>query len=276
MLTVQSQYATAVDVKYWKFPAGETGVKLPSMGDANYFHIILDFESNDDIINLMFLCDALRESQGNDIRLNLHISYMPYARQDRYCDIGESFSLKVICNILNSLDFDKIYVQDIHSEVMKGFFKAGMISVSEQHTLQYQKVCDIMNIYDSSNKIAIVAPDAGAVKKAAKAAKLHNLNMIEFHKQRNPVNGKIESVKCSLSKEELNKYDALIVVDDICDNGGTFIALGNVIKNEYNFNGHLHLVVTHGNFGNGFDDLNKLYKTIEWVNPLVCRRKNGK
>lgn len=275
MLKLVSQFGD-VNVKYWNFPAGETGVKLPHMGSSDYFKIILDFESNDDIINLMFLCDALRENQGNHIHIYLHIPYMPYARQDRYCDVGESFSLKVICNILNSLDFDKIYVQDIHSEVMKGFFKAGMISVSEQHTLQYQKVRDIMNIYDSSNRIAIVAPDAGAVKKAAKAAKLHNLNMIEFHKKRNPVNGKIESVKCSLSKEELNKYDALIVVDDICDNGGTFIALGNVIKNEYNFNGHLHLVVTHGNFGNGFDDLNKFYKTIEWVNPLVCRRKNGK
>lgn len=275
MLKLESNFGD-IDVKYWKFPAGETAVKLPSMGDFDYFNITLDFESNDDIINLMFLCDALREMKGNNISIDLYISYMPYARQDRYCDVGESFSLKVICGIIDSLDFKQIYVQDVHSEVMKAFFRSGTLVVYEQHILQYRLVESIINTYCANQKIAIVAPDAGAIKKATKAAKLHNLDMIEFYKKRSPVDGKIESVKCSIDKEELNKYGCLIVVDDICDNGGTFIALGNVIKNEYNFNGHLHLVVTHGNFGNGFDDLNKFYKTIEWVNPLVCRRKNGK
>ena len=266
MLKLQSKHASIIDVKYWKFPAGETAVKIPHLCDSDHFHIIMDFESNDDIINLMFLCDAIREMHGNDIRIDLHISYMPYARQDRYCDAGESFSLKVICGILNSLDFYKIYVQDIHSEVMKGFFKSGTLVVYEQHTLQYQLVKNIIDTYRTNRKIAIIAPDAGAVKKAAKAAKLHNLDMIEFYKKRNPTNGKIESIKCSVDKEELNKYDYFIVVDDICDGGGTFLQLASVIVDEYKFKGDLHLVVTHGIFSKGLLDLNTFYKTVNSVN----------
>lgn len=267
MLKLESNFGD-IDVKYWKFPAGETAVKLPSMGDFDYFNITLDFESNDDIINLMFLCDALREMQGSDIRIDLHISYMPYARQDRYCDVGESFSLKVICGILESLDFQQIYVQDVHSEVMKAFFKPGTLVVYEQHILQYHLVESIINTDCANQKIAIVAPDAGAIKKATKAAKLHNLNMVEFYKKRSPVDGKIESVKCSIDKEELNKYDALIVVDDICDGGGTFFQLGTVIYDEYKFKGDLHLVVTHGIFSKGLNDLGNLYDTISWVNAV--------
>ena len=73
----------------------------------------------------------------------------------------------------------------------------------------------------------------------------------------------------------MNKYSSLIVVDDICDGGYTFIQLAQVIKEEYGFTGDLHLVVTHGIFSKGFDDLNKYYTSINWVNSVGNKELNN-
>lgn len=269
MLKMRDSNNREIEIKFWKFPAGETGVKILSSDNlVRSVSVSFHFESNDDLINLAFLCDAVREKYTNDCKINLFMYYFPYARQDRYCDTGESFSLKVISQFLNSLDFHRIYVQDMHSEVMKGLFKSGVVKNMEQHTLQHKYVTDIVSMYSTDANIAIVAPDAGATKKAAKAAQSHGLDLVEFNKKRNPSNGLIEKITCSIDKEKLNSYDCLIVVDDICDNGGTFIALGDVINNQYNFKGDLHLIVTHGIFGKGLSNLNTFYKSINWVNSV--------
>lgn len=263
-----------IEVKFWKFPAGETGVKLLDIDiNRSWFDIHLYFESNDDIINLMFLYDAIKESHPHATSFNLYIKYLPYARQDRYCSPGESFSLRVFANILNSMDFYKIHVDDLHSEVMKGLVPAGKLVINEQFKLQENCVADIIRNYHSM-KTAIIAPDAGAVKKAAKAAIHHKVDLVEFTKQRDPKDGTIKKINCSIDKNELLQYDSLIVVDDICDNGGTFIALGNVIRNEYNFKGSLHLVVTHGIFGKGLSELYEYYNSIDWINAIGNKEIN--
>ena len=272
MLKVFEGSNKEVEVKFWKFPAGETGVKLQGIC-GNHVRIILFFESNDDLINLMFLCDAIREQEGSHVKIYLLIPYFPYARQDRYCAEGESFSLRVVCNLISALNFERIYVDDIHSEVMKGFFPAGTIDNSSQVELQDYLVTEIIG--SSLGIKAIVAPDNGAVKKASAAAKTHDLDLIEFSKQRDPKDGSIKSIKCNIDKDDLNKYSSLIVVDDICDGGYTFIQLAQVIKEEYGFTGDLHLVVTHGIFSKGFDDLNKYYTSINWVNSVGNKELNN-
>ena len=59
--------------------------------------------------------------------------------------------------------------------------------------------------------------------------------------------------------EDLKGCDCLIV-DDICDGGGTFIGLANELKNKNA--GKLYLAVSHGIFSRGFDDLEKCFTKI--------------
>lgn len=73
-------------VETWKFPAGETGLQhsvYPYYDEPPKLKIVCDFESNDDLINLLLLNDALRESFGLQVPIDLYIPYFPYARQDR-------------------------------------------------------------------------------------------------------------------------------------------------------------------------------------------------
>ena len=50
-------------------------------------------------------------------RFDLIMPYIPYARQDRVCAQGESFSLKIFANMLNAVNFENVYVLDAHSDV---------------------------------------------------------------------------------------------------------------------------------------------------------------
>jgi len=68
--------------------------------------------------------------------------------------------------------------------------------------------------------------------------------------------------------------DNFLIVDDICDGGGTFIGLGEAIK-KINPSAKLELFVTHGFFTKGLDKLLKLYDTI-YTTDSVCRIKNDK
>jgi ribose-phosphate pyrophosphokinase len=52
-----------------------------------------------------------------------------------------------------------------------------------------------------------------------------------------------------------------MIVDDICDGGRTFIKLAKAIQNQRP-NAKIYLVVTHGIFSAGFDELSKWFEGI--------------
>jgi len=51
-----------------------------------------------------------------------------------------------------------------------------------------------------------------------------------------------------------------LIVDDICDGGGTFLGLGEELKKKNA--GPLFLAISHGIFSKGFDELVKVYEQI--------------
>lgn len=67
------------EVKTWKFPAGETGVNISNNRIYENNTINLHFESNDDLINLLFVVNALRH-RAHKVEIDLFLGYFPYAR----------------------------------------------------------------------------------------------------------------------------------------------------------------------------------------------------
>jgi ribose-phosphate pyrophosphokinase len=55
-----------------------------------------------------------------------------------------------------------------------------------------------------------------------------------------------------------------VIVDDICDGGRTFLEMQKTIRSEriYLFGDKIYLVVTHGIFSAGFDELKKHFDGI--------------
>ena len=81
--------------------------------------------------------------------------------------------------------------------------------------------------------------------------------MIECSKSRDVKTGKLKGFK--VYADDLQGKDCLIV-DDICDGGGTFMGLAEELKNKNA--GNLYLAVSHGIFSKGFDHLAEHFTKI--------------
>jgi len=82
------------------------------------------------------------------------------------------------------------------------------------------------------------------------------MSVVYCEKIRNHLDGSIDKVSVG---GDVNGKD-LIIIDDICDGGRTFIALSEELKK--NGARDIYLYVTHGIFSNGFDSLRENIKHI--------------
>lgn len=250
------------DVKFFTFPAGERSCKIESedvlVGCANSCTVTILYKSSDDLIDTLLLCNALRQINPS-IVIYGYIPYFPYARQDRVCDKGEAFSLQVACGIIELCNFKSVKVDDAHSNVLSAFFDAGTLVNNSQASC-------LSGLFDPKDAV-LVSPDNGASKKVYELAKLLNLPVIEAGKVRCTKTGNI--IKTTLTQipdsDIIQSCSRLVVVDDICDGGRTFIELAKELKQFYK---PLELVVTHGIFSKGLSELETYYSKITCKNKL--------
>jgi ribose-phosphate pyrophosphokinase len=202
------------------------------------------------------LTDALRRAFG-EVDIHLNCPYLPYARQDRVCAPGESLSLKVFCDIINSLNFKTVTVADVHSDVALALLdRATSIPVERLVGLVTNK----LNI--NGKKPIVVAPDAGAIKKVLAVAKTYDTTMVRADKIRDVDTGAIKETVVYTSETDMD----FLVVDDICDGGKTFIELAKVLYPKTT--GKLYLYVTHGIFSKGLEPLEDWYDNIYCPYPF--------
>lgn len=173
--------------------------------------------------------------------------YCAYSRQDRRCNQGESFSLKVFTNLINSCNFTKVTTFDNHSDVSTALINncynvpVHQLLLDAQYTIKLRE-------YDY-----FVSPDAGANKKVFNCSKLFRIPMIRADKIRDVSNGKILDTQVFATADQL-KDKTILIIDDICQGGRTFEELSKAIKTiEPSCN--IHLYVTHGFFNAGFNKL---------------------
>lgn len=264
-----------VPVTLTRFPAGESlisitepEIRLLDREPLN-INITCRFESNDDIINLLLLTDSVkRQYIGYNTHIALTIPYFPYARQDRVCNKGESLSVKVIVDLINSQNYDKVYVTDAHSEVTPALINNCINIKLDSAAFRLKQ------IRKPENTI-LVSPDAGANKKVFEFAKIHGYEqVVRADKTRDVKTGKITGTKVYWEEEyEDVEYFRIrtkpttattdkdfLILDDILDGGGTFNPLAEELKKLTT--GKVYLYVTHGIFTKG---INNLDRTIEQI-----------
>ena len=217
---------------------------------------------SDAIMDLLLVADAL---SVNQIKIGkLTIPYMPYARQDRVCNDFEPHSLRVVAGLINSIGANKVQVWDAHS------------SVTEALIDNYQD-CDLTTIFNLSDVLlgeeydVLIAPDAGAEKKVGKLGRWYGLPVEVARKVRDTMTGDI--VKTAINCETDLTGKRVLVVDDICDGGRTFIELAKVLAGTYTMK-KCDLYVTHGIFSKGLQPLREHFDTIYSVNSKLQLEKN--
>lgn len=241
--------SNALVFESFTFSGGEPHIKINSNLDCSKAITITHRVNAFNDLGLICLAvDALKRMGVKE--MNLFIPYFPAARQDRVMVNGEPLSVKVYADIINSLHFNKVTIFDPHSEVVPALINHCAIIANHKFI---EKVISIIG-----NTVKLISPDGGALKKIYRVSEfLGGIPVVECSKSRDVKTGKLSGFK--VYDDDLKQTDCL-VVDDICDGGGTFIGLATELKNKNA--GNLYLAISHGIFSKGFDELSKQFKTI--------------
>lgn len=253
MFEVKTEKERKVPYTLLKFSGGELQPKvIDVVGKGETVFIRADLTSSDTIMELVLLVDALRRAAGQNIEIRLTCPYLPYARQDRVCASGESLALKVMCDIINSLNLSSVTVWDVHSDV-------AIALLNNAYNVHQRVFVGRIEWKDT----VLVAPDAGAIKKTLETAKALGLPMVRADKIRSVEDGSITGT--TVYSEHIGDKDFLIV-DDLADGGRTFLELAKVLRPLTNKN--IYLYVTHGIFSKGLDVFNGLIDGVYTANPF--------
>lgn len=238
----------------WLFPGGEIGVRLfccPALKDGPT-KIVARLKNSDDIMELVMAADAVKRAGGT---FSLVLPYVPYGRQDRVCCEGESLSVKAFATIVNGLGATSVTVLDPHSDVTPAVIDRCKIVDSKTIIGQFDELNAYLQPGRPDDRPVFVSPDAGANKKVADLAGFYGRNyFIRADKLRDLATGKIKEIVVINPREEVEDRNC-IIIDDLCDAGGTFVGLAAALKAKGAKS--VVLYVTHGLFTKGTDVLYK-------------------
>jgi ribose-phosphate pyrophosphokinase len=201
--------------------------------------------------------------------LKLFVPYFPGARQDRVCNKGEALTVKVYSEIINSMGFDEVVIYDPHSDVVTALVDNCRVIDNHRFVRHCIKSIGLENL-------KIISPDAGSNKKIGALCKsLHIDSYVRCDKTRDLLSGSISGFE--VYSDDLGGKDC-VIVDDICDGGGTFVGLAKELKKKNA--GNLYLIVSHGIFSKGFStlkkDFKKIYTTDSWTSDYSGFQVYGK
>ena len=223
---------------------------------------------------------SLRELGVEEI--HLYTPYIMGARSDRKFEEGGNNYIKdVLAPAINSLNFKTVTCIDPHSDVLeaciKGFRKQSTDFLIRWGIAQTWKG-ETKDMQSIINNCILVSPDAGASKKIYKLTEQigYKGDIITCSKDRDK-EGKLTKTIVPLTQDDGSGYTMeykdncnekdFIIIDDICDGGATFINIAKSIKEQISdYKGKIYLIVTHGIFSKGFEELNKYFDGIYCTN----------
>lgn len=256
-----------IQYKISKFPDGQQTVDLMGWESiVSYVDTVKIKSRLNSFRDLELILCATQAIRNIDPKRDIQL-YVPYflgARSDRkFVNGGVNYLKQVICPIINSQNYSRVISLDPHSDVLE----ACLNNFQKETNISLAKfaLSNIDNKDGAQDRTMVVSPDAGALKKIYDVAKTFGIkNVVTAGKVRDIKTGNI--VKTELPEVSWEGISQVVIFDDICDGGRTFIELAKVIKEQTDK--PLYLVVTHGIFSAGFGELNKYFDGIFTTNSV--------
>ena len=285
MKTLNLVYPDKSDIKYKisNFPDGQKQVTIINMdalqeyymantGAKSYYVGSVQLRSRlnnfSDLELIICAVKSLRELGVK--RISLYIPYFLGSRSDRKFEEGSNNYLKdVICPIINNLNFESVTVLDPHSDVLEACLN-NFKKESNKKLVEFT----LNNLYGKTNGtnplFILISPDAGANKKIYKIADEINYNgdIITCSKDRDN-NGKLTKTIVPIEQLKNNWFRDRIIIDDVVDGGATFINIIRAIDDQRNDRpegGKNYLIVTHGIFSKGLNEILQYFDGIYCTN----------
>lgn len=187
---------------------------------------------NDNLMELLIMCDALRRASAAAI--TGVIPYYGYARQDRKVAPRTPITSKLVADLLVAAGVSRVVCVDLHAGQIQGFF-----NIPFDHLYALPVFLDDYLKMRFDQGAVFVSPDAGGVERARAYSKRLGASLAIIDKRRESPNvsevmhliGDVENRDC-------------IIIDDIIDTAGTLCNAARAVKE----NGARRVVAcaTHG------------------------------
>ncbi len=173
--------------------------------------------SNDNLMELLIMTDALRRSSANSI--TAVVPYFGYARQDRKAAPRVPITAKLVANLYETAGIDRVITIDLHAGQIQGFFDIPVDNL--YGSIVFQQYVKERRFADP----VIASPDIGGVARARYFAKNLGLDMVIIDKRREKAN---ESEVMNIIGDVDGKD--VIMIDDMIDTAGTMVKGAAALK----------------------------------------------
>lgn len=206
-----------IDMKH--FPDGTMLIKY--LADNESTKITWLYDNDEECMLMYFLVKHLR-AHGVKI-IELFMPYIPNARMDRAKNSDEVFTLKYFAEFINDLNLDSVEVLDPHSNVSTALI--DNVSIIEPTDI----ILNLLETVNSDGNAILFFSDEGAMKRYSHIASKCDIPYVFGMKNRDWRSGEI------LGLEVLGETDAvpgknILIIDDICSRGGTFLHSAKALK----------------------------------------------
>lgn len=224
-------------IKLGKFPDGTLAMTdlpldiIKTNNPKTMIHVVWKWENHDEQVWLDYFMQWLHsQSEFRNYDTILYMYYCPNARMDRVkARLREGFTLKYFANTINRMRFTRVVLGDVHSPAALALF---------DNVVHDAFAREIRTVIQMSEPDVIMFPDAGAHAR-------YLTMMIDFmassifaegfpivligEKGRDWKSGKIIEYKIAGGDAPVTGLKVLII-DDICSYGNTFIEAGKMLK----------------------------------------------
>ena len=210
------------------FSAGELKIKLFGCGKER-MDIVWHYENDAELFTIMCIRDYYENHKAI-----LYLPYLCHSRQDRVKNPEDVFTLRTFARVINSMNFERVYVWDAHSNV-------GPALIDRCHDVNALTWIQeaITQLGYAKDNICLFFPDEGAQKRYG--TMFPDYKQAFGIKNRNWETGKIEGYM--IVGEDNIKDNHILIIDDICSYGNTFVTAAEALH-EAGANG-IDLYVTH-------------------------------
>ena len=188
------------------------------------------YENDAEIFHVAQLAQLLHHLTEGEHKI--YAPFLPYGRQDKGVTNNSTFALFTLDTILSSVHVQSIKTYDAHSTVGTNLLGSIVPVDFHTHAFKHDVAC---------------FPDKGAVSRYSHLAPYQGAEIIHFDKVRDQLTGNITGLQLIGNSNLENK--TILIVDDICDAGMTFIKVAEAL-NKFKPK-QIDLAVSHGLFTKG-------------------------
>ncbi|MEA3372208.1 MAG: ribose-phosphate pyrophosphokinase [Campylobacterota bacterium] len=231
------------DIK--RFSDGEISVQIAESVRGRDVFIIQSTgaPSNDNLMELLIMTDALRRSSANSI--TAVVPYFGYARQDRKAAPRVPITARLVADLYERAGIDRVITIDLHAGQIQGFFDIPVDNL--YGAIIFQEYIKSKNLPNP----VIASPDIGGVARARYFAKKMGLEIVIVDKRREKANeAEVMNIIGDVDGKDV------IMIDDMVDTAGTMVKGAAALKK--NGAASVMACATHGVLsGKAYENLDK-------------------